>query len=171
MIRIMYWNINNFGKNRFFFPKKRARDGGGYDYTAIKQAQDRLAIVMSSLEAHPPDIFVIVEVTRGMNGLPEGSVVYDASSLNLLEKIRNNATLTPPGTKWHLVPPLISGAGGKAEGIAVFYKSLVSNSQHLHFIGPWGWPGGVITAGGNPVVANSTGSFGNYSSRATCWLE
>lgn len=166
MTTIMYWNIMQFGYNRFFTDEgsvKRRKVTGIGGKQPYEAAQDRLAIVMSSLRAKPPDIFVIVEVNRGINELPEGSVVEDQSSLNLLYQIRADGTLTPNGTEWALVPPLISGEGGKAEGIAVFYKSSVGGNPYLYFGGPWRWPGGPSTAGGNSAVANSTGSFGNYS--------
>jgi hypothetical protein len=165
----MYWNIDKFGYERFFTDdgrntKKRKRTGIG-GLQPWEAADQRLDIVMSSLVANPPDIFVVVEVNRGLDGIPQGSVVFDASSLRLLDEIRNNPILTPANTEWHLVPPLISGAGRRAEGIAVFYKSQVGGNPHLYFVGPWRWPGGGYIAGGNlanAVAASGAGGFGHY---------
>lgn len=149
-IRIMYWNVNNFGKNRFFSDDiKRPRDGSGPSGTGSNSpsvaAQNRLNHLINNLTAGQapggvafiPDIFIIVEVNTGSLGLPEGEILDEGSSYLLLDKIRANPILSPVAPApyancWCLVPPLVSGSRGRAEGIAVFY-----NSTKLQFIGPY----------------------------------
>ncbi|WP_444890506.1 hypothetical protein [Microbulbifer sp. DLAB2-AA] len=152
-IKIMYWNVNNFGYERFFTDsRKSGRDDGPQGrggLRAYQAAQQRLQHLISNLTdgvvpaglAIVPDIFVMVEVQRGMNGLAEGQTVYDASAASLLDVLKVTPALNANNEAWCLVPPLISGLGGVAEGIAVYY-----NATKLQFIGPYVWPAPVVGA-------------------------
>ncbi|KMQ64619.1 hypothetical protein ACM46_10235 [Chryseobacterium angstadtii] len=93
-----------------------------------------------------PDILVIIEATTGTDGLPEGETVDESSSYYLMQEIRQRTG----NNNWYLVPPLVSGTEGRAEGIAVLY-----NSANLIFTGPWRWPGGDGPAGSVAAIPNA----------------
>jgi len=115
MARILYWNIQNFAFNKIANP------------AAPLDAMRRLLQILSNLGVNTPDIFVVVEVSTG--GGPVGSPVTGAGangSMELLSWIRGNIA-----GNWFLVPPLISGTGGFAEGVAVYY-----NAATVAFTGP-----------------------------------
>lgn len=130
MATIMYWNIQNFAFNKIANP------------AAPLDALRRLLKILSNLAVNIPDIFVVVEVSTG--GGPIGSPVTGAGangSMELLAWIR----AAIPGN-WFLVPPLISGTGGFAEGVAVYY-----NANTLAFTGP-----NVLRATGGGALVSVT---------------
>lgn len=153
MTRIMYWNVNNFGNERFFCAqyrkvKRRKLNQGGM--SDIDAATDRLDCLCNTIMQHLPDILVIVEATTGTDGLPEGEIIDEPSSYDLMMEIRQRTG----NNNWYLVPPLVSGTQGRAEGIAVFY-----NSANLIFTGPWRWPGGGGPAGSVAAIPNANMGF------------
>lgn len=155
MTRIMYWNVNNFGNERFFCAqyrkaKRRKLNQGGM--SDIDAASTRLDCLCDNIIQNLPDILVIVEVTTGTDGLPEGEVIDERSSYDLMMEIRQRTG----NNNWYLVPPLVSGTHGRAEGIAVFY-----NSAHLIFTGPWRWPGGYGPAGSAADIPDNQMRFYN----------
>ena len=116
MRRILYWNIQNFALNKIANP------------AAPLDAVRRRTKILNNLTANTPDIFVVVEVSTG--GGPVGSPVTGAGAngaMELLALIRGAFPLA----NWRLVPPLISGTGGFAEGVAVYY-----NANTVTFTGP-----------------------------------
>jgi hypothetical protein len=140
--RILFWNVNNVGSNSLFpSPKKRKRKGNANDEwvpPGFRRPQDdadaidRLGVLTGVISGAQPDIVSIAEVTTGPGAPAEGTTVNDDAMLKLLRKLRT----ATPFTDWRLVPPLVVGQGGVAEGMAVFYRST-----QLTFLGPWGWSG------------------------------
>ncbi|HEY0737441.1 MAG TPA: hypothetical protein VGD69_21160 [Herpetosiphonaceae bacterium] len=114
MVRILYWNIPGFSLLTIL---------GGPPWAATL----RRNYILSNLTLNTPDIFVVVGVVTG--GGPIGSPITGigaVGALQLLAFIRANVL-----GNWFLVPPLISGVDGAAEGIAVYY-----NDNTVHFTGP-----------------------------------
>ncbi len=152
MIRILYWNIKQFAKNKIDNPDpKRKR---GEEKTGAAASQDRCNVIINALsEATPvPDIFVVVETATG--GGTEGSLINGAGasgSLTLLQKIR-----TKLGPNWMLVPPVILGTGTLSEGVSVYY-----NSKTLAFTGPFYFQGsaGVATKPGTVTPVTYDGDW------------
>jgi hypothetical protein len=153
MTRIMYWNVNNFGTERFFcqqYRKVKRRKLNQGNLSDIDAATDRFDALYATIQQNLPDILVIVEVTTGTDNLPEGEIIDERTSYNLMEELRAR-TGNP---NWYLVPPLVSGTQGRAEGIAVFY-----NSANLTFTGPWRWPGGFGPADSVAAIPNVNMGF------------
>ena len=164
MTRIMFWNINNIGSNSLFpSPKKKKRKGNdnyewlppGYRRPSDDQdALDRLGVLAGVIGGAAPDIVSIAEVVTGPGAPAEGTTVNDVAMMKLLKKLR---TLTP-FNDWRLVPPLVVGQGGVAEGMAVFYRST-----QLKFLGPWGW------SGANSAGIAALGGVGNLAQYGAPW--
>lgn len=141
MARILYWNIKNFTDKRINSTKRqKVRDDD--EWGAIPPGRQCLNVVTSTLTrptaagvAVQFDFIIVVEVV-GTGGNPaEGQLVDGegrAGCLNLLGIIRNVA---PGGINWMLVPPVVTGAGGMREAVAVYYRSDL-----WHFLGPLTWP-------------------------------
>ena len=136
MTRVLYWNINNFSKNKIL-------NDVGPD-PAFQMSQDRLAhIVKQVVQPNPPDIFIVEECYARVRevGYPGGIINTDGSIcfavLLLLDELRK---LDPA---WCLVPPLKVGNLGFCEGVAVYYKA-----QNLQFTGPavYSLQGGLFMA-------------------------
>lgn len=157
-IRLMYQNVNNFGYDRFFTDSpKKPRDGGIGGLRFCDAAQARRNVLTNTIVNANPDLISIVEVNRGQNGILPGNLVFDLSAARLLHRINALGLASPAGARtYKLVPPIVTGAGGRAEGVAVFYDTTV-----LQFLGPWAWPGGqgpantaaAIVGGGGVVTA------------------
>lgn len=140
MPRILYWNIENFAigkltqlfvKRQFGGRPRRANDAKGQYILDTLNATDQAGALLD------PDFVVVVEVSTGR--APGGSLVTGAGAegaLLLLDHLQNT-----PARYWHLVPPLVLGAGGNAEGIAVYYRS-----DRWRFTGPWYWNGATAQA-------------------------
>ncbi|MCP4262040.1 MAG: hypothetical protein GY774_31755 [Planctomycetes bacterium] len=164
--RILYWNIENFAINKINNPSIRKRQRGS-DMSEQDASHDRRNFIGHILAENLPDIFVVVEVEAG--AVPVGPVLNgqlvrnsgEQGCMELLNTIRAWATAAIPpfaGTSWSLVPPLISGAAGRAEGIAVFYRD-----DRLYFVGPYYWPAGAPPVPSNgPSVDRAAGANGPY---------
>lgn len=145
MTRVLYWNVLGFGPNGLYPPSsgKRGRRGDDDDEYGVpaapKDAADRRGVLRNVVTALTPDIISIVEVLPG--GAVEGTPVVNAAVKSMLGTLR----AAVPGANYRVVPPLVTGAGRRAEGIAVFYAAA-----NLRFLGPWGWggAGAVDPAGG-----------------------
>ncbi|HEX8231253.1 MAG TPA: hypothetical protein VF826_18385 [Chloroflexia bacterium] len=137
MTRILYWNIQDFSINKILNPvtNKRKRGSAVSEHAA---SLDRRQLILQNLTENTPQIFVVVEVSTAAGAA--GSVITGGGAngtWKLLEEMRAAAALAPPPlAEWCVVPPLTSGTGGFAEGIAVFY-----DASALHFVGPYKWPG------------------------------
>ena len=151
MIRILFWNVNNFSKNKMF------NDSTWADFLASTDRQGHM--VDEVIMPNPPDIFAMVEVYSRVREVGiEGTVLNpDADAgegvLILLKEFRRKL-----GQHWCLVPPLNLGEGGNREAVAVFY-----NSQKLQFIGPymyWNPVQGVPKA--QPPDANLLNRIADY---------
>jgi hypothetical protein len=138
MTRLLYWNVNNFSSLSLYPPMqgKRPRKGNDDpDYgepAEVNDAADRRNILLNVVAAVQPALISIVEVKPGpvgALGIAEGQVIPDRGSYDLLWDMRRRT-----GIAYRLVPPVVSGTGRRAEGIAVYY-----DEAQLQFLGPWGW--------------------------------
>jgi len=143
--RVMYWNIENFGINKFF-------------PTAYDANSQRGRFIRRTIQQVNPDILVVVEVQTG-NGNGEGNLVTMPAGGNGTILLKAILGVDIPG-QWSFVPPLISGAGGQREGIAVFFKNNVVN-----FAGPYKWLGAGGGQGAVPVnsMANAVAYGGPWN--------
>jgi len=157
MIRILYWNINNFSRNKIF----NDTDDQSYDESTDRSRH----IVSQVMGANVPDIFVIVEVYSRIREVgAEGTVLSSDGNagfgaLLLLDEIRQRH-----GNHWCLVPPLNIGGGGMREAVAVFY-----DATKLQFAGPYGWwlrPNAFGQS--QPITAGTVGGLTNYPQD---WLD
>ncbi|REJ50631.1 MAG: hypothetical protein DWQ58_14970 [Microcystis aeruginosa TA09] len=141
MTKILVWNIQNFTNGRIN-PTAKAKKAKNVQETI------RLNHILDTLRSNPPDIFSVLEVQPGSRKLNDGDLVQgtgEQGCLFLLNAINNDPQLgdlnnpLPANRKpWRIVPPLVSGAGGRTEAVAVFYNSLT-----VKFMGPSQWKGGV----------------------------
>lgn len=162
MTRVLYWNIESFGYNKIR-PLTTKRDRTGALIPDLNAA-DRLALILAHITAFNPDIFVVVETASGPSNGP-GSLISPTGGwqgcVELLLRIRN---LT--GLAWNLVPPLVVGQAGRAEGVAVFYKPVipagggVAAGRRL-FTGPNAWSPAGNGISFNPTVLPAPAA-GNY---------
>ncbi|WP_339425730.1 hypothetical protein [Pseudomonas proteolytica] len=162
MTRVLYWNIESFGYNKIR-PLTTKRDRTGALIPDLNAA-DRLALILAHITAFNPDIFVVVETASGPSNGP-GSLISPTGGwqgcVELLLRIRN---LT--GLAWNLIPPLVVGQAGRAEGVAVFYKPVipagggVAAGRRL-FTGPNAWSPAGNGISFNPTVLPAPAA-GNY---------
>ncbi|MGH3686622.1 MAG: endonuclease/exonuclease/phosphatase family protein [Pseudonocardiaceae bacterium] len=111
-LRIMVWNIQNFGratiKNNMSF---------GYIVDSIKEVNPAILVVIEGKSGNEPA------------GLPGLIVRRDSAvavaTIALLEALRKFSS------NWYVVPPRTHGSSGMREGITVFFKSDL-----VHFCGP-----------------------------------
>ena len=143
MTRLMYWNINAFGHGALFGQRPGDPDPE-WDAPADQNAIDRRTLLLDLVEALEPDIISIVEVQPGAGAPAQGTPIADNTAFELLQLLRNVAG------EFQLVPPLVSGTGGRAEAVAVYYKG-----DELDFLGPWGFGGAAAD-----TVANLGGVAG-----------
>lgn len=137
MARVLYWNIKNFTDARIN-AKKRKREPDDDDFDAAPPGHQVLDAIVDTLsltaEGGVPvqlDFIMVVEVCGTGNNPAEGDLVDGegrTGCLTLLASIRANL---PGGVAWMLVPPVVTGAGGKREAVAVYYRS-----DRWHFLGP-----------------------------------
>jgi hypothetical protein len=158
MTTIMYWNVEQFSLNKI--DSTVAPDDGGYADNGTKGTA-RLNFLLNCLQPANGNIdaFVLVEVKPGNQNNGAGNVINGnagKAARRLLAQIRtalnNNA--------WCLVPPIVSGAGGRREAVAVYY-----NSNNLYFLGPRNglayaakWQAGLpnrTIPGNRPINANA----------------
>jgi hypothetical protein len=95
-------------------------------------SQDRLAQIRRVFTNTQPDIFVMLELHNRSVGVA-GTLVNNLTSggrgaIRLLTEIRQ----ATGNNNWFMVPPIVTGAGGKAEGVGVYY-----NGNTVRFTGPW----------------------------------
>ncbi|AZF16883.1 hypothetical protein [Pseudomonas sp. R3-18-08] len=162
MTRVLYWNIESFGYNKIRpLSTKRNRAGA---FIPDLNAADRLALILAHITAFNPDIFVVVETASGPSHGP-GSLISPTGGwqgcVELLLRIRNLTGLT-----WNLVPPLVVGQAGRAEGVAVFYKPVIPAGPGVAagrrlFTGPNAWSPAGNGISFNPTVLPAPAA-GNY---------
>jgi hypothetical protein len=129
MIRILFWNINNFSLGKIYDNDTRS----DIELSEAEKATDRLKhILMEVFYVTNPDIFVIVEVFGRATDGSEGTLFTPQSDAVTGLELLLNLMRVFYGNTWCLVPPINLGAIGPREGVAVFY-----NSRNLQFIGPY----------------------------------
>jgi hypothetical protein len=145
-VRILYWNIEKFGINKFNDPDNHTRR----PRTSLNRSQashERLDYIWEHLVAAAPDIIVIVELTTARDGA--GYLVRGGSgttaTLQFLDIIR-----AATQESWGLVPPLQTGG---REAVAVYYRL-----DKFVFAGPYLWPGGGGRAF-EPADGHQTGIY------------
>jgi hypothetical protein len=126
MIRILYWNVNNFSRNKIW--------NDHTTFEAWEASQDRLRhMIQQVIGRNVPDIVVIVEIQSrirevGMEGTQiNPNANNGAGVISLLAEMRDAF-----GEHWSIVPPLNLGMQGRREAMAVLYDTRV-----LQFGGPW----------------------------------
>jgi hypothetical protein len=119
MVRILAWNIQTFGDNKF--------NANTWDRVGWRELY-----IISTIQLVRPDILVVIEPRSGGGGqgklMPEkGAGTRGVLALLNLLRAKDNS--------WCVVPPQILKAGtGYNEGIAVFFKSTA-----VEFQGPLMW--------------------------------
>lgn len=150
MIRILYWNLENFSSAKIGLggapaPIPVAPPGAAPPLTPALAAANRFHYIVTSVMGgvlaggQIPDIIVVVEVyVRDNNVNVEGTVINDFGNagrgvIALLNRLRVNSVLgaLAAGTNWCVVPPLKLGEFGRTEAVAVFY-----NAARVQFVGP-----------------------------------
>ena len=135
MIRILYWNIKDFARNKIENPDTR-RIQKGSSLSLLSASDCRCEYILDhvrsrdcTLPSVDPNILVIVEVETRYDGRGRlvdpngflGSYLF----LNELRKLNSD---------WMLVPPLQTGPN---EGVSVYYRA-----SSLVFTGPHAFTGG-----------------------------
>ncbi|TGL49315.1 hypothetical protein EHQ61_12720 [Leptospira wolffii] len=147
MTRIMYWNVSDFGNNRFFSASNQRDRSAPRPLTHQQTAAARLGILTNAILALNPDIFVLLECRfgNGVGAAAEGSAATDNSAATLLLWLRANVD-----PNFQLVPPIKLGTGARPECVAVFYKGVIAAAAapvpalNRFFAGPYYWPGGAV---------------------------
>lgn len=142
MTRILFWNIENFSKNKISHEslETTAGHGGLSDWEASRQ---RLEVIASVVLDTAPDVFVIVEVCTGDTGVARSLITDTGGARGCRELLDHLRTFQ---ADWRLVPPIIVGTGGLAESVAVFYRGATATGGTRYFTGPDRWLG--ATTGG-----------------------
>lgn len=146
MPRIMYWNIENFAIDKLLRYTRKRVYGGRPKYENDIKGQYILDTISSTDQAGAalmPEIFIVVEVSTGR--VPGGSLITGAGSAGALFLLNQLQTLN---ANWRLVPPLVLGTMGSAEGIAVYFRNDL-----WQFVGPWYWNGANAQAGAGGAAA------------------
>jgi len=135
-MRVMMWNIQDFTINK--------RNNNKWDH-----AQQRWNHILDTIQRVNPDIFVLIEVESG--GAQAGKICGGTAQQGVLRLLMDlQAHPMNNFNTFRVVPPIVSGIGGKREGIAVFFKS-----NNLRFMGPYVWDGNDAVPARNrqgPVV-------------------
>jgi len=119
-LRVMLWNIQDLRI-------------GKLNPAPHDPNRERAAYIVDSVMRTNPSIVVVVEIETGWPapGLSLGYLVTPdqggEAAAWILDTLRN----AQPLRDWRLVPPVISGGGGKKEGIAVFF-----DNNQVNFRGP-----------------------------------
>jgi hypothetical protein len=125
-MRIMAWNVQNFRS-------KRPALAGSLQRPILHALYPGVAVTPTV------DVFAILEVFNRAYNTPVGAPL-PAKSLGtkavLLLNQELHARAVPGVVDWRLVPPLSLGAGGRSEGVAIFY-----NAAKVEYLGPNGWYG------------------------------
>ncbi len=139
MPRILYWNVNNFTADRIRVAgHKRSRDD---DYGAPSPGVIHRQVMRDTFRpglmgfVQDLDFIVIVEILGTGGGVVEGQLVADngrQGCRDLRQLIRQGV---PGGNSWRLVPPIVTGAGGRREAVAVYFRD-----DRWYFLGPQALP-------------------------------
>ena len=121
MTRIMMWNIQDFSISK-------------YNNSKWDKARQRWNYILNTIQLINPDIFVLLEVGAANEAGRIATGKSEQGVLQLLTDLRAHPLNNFP--QFQVVPPIVSGQGGKRESIAVFFKST-----NLQFTGPWVWDG------------------------------
>ena len=155
MTRIVYWNIQQFSENKLdtieyvvrgHLQRKRVR----VDYT------QRRTLIRRHFIATNADIVVVVEVSTGINA-PATTMIYESGGWNGLETMLTYLRGVDAASNWNLVPPIVVGQMGLAEGVGVFYKSTILDGGgavvgQRYFTGPNKFTGGAFGASFDPTL-------------------
>jgi hypothetical protein len=150
MLRIMTWNIERFGVNKFMT--------SWWDTTAQRQTY-----IVSTIQTAHPDVLVVIEVqTNAVAGF--GGLLSDTSGGPAVQALLWHLRAAFPADNWSAVPPLIlTPLGGYSEAVAVLYKAT-----RLKFEGPLMWNGAaavpLVPGGGVAYVGLWAGSLPNRPS-------
>jgi hypothetical protein len=164
MTKILVWNIENFGINKFSNPS--GRRGAGVGGMTLQQASHfRRNVFINVVNASNPDIIIVVEVSSG-DTWPNDLASLTGGMAGCIDLL---AALQGALPAWRLVPPMRIGQGGKAESVGVFFRATSTVAGQVinrFFTGPNRWTGGYIgnsvnvgagaaypvAAGGNPDI-------------------
>jgi hypothetical protein len=144
MSRVLYWNISKFALNKIANPRQPV------------QSQSRRQLVSDVLTQSNADIIIVGEVSA--RGIPEGQLLRGqgyAGCQRLLQLLQ----AADAAGDWRLVPPIGVGVGGKAEGVAVYYRGVTAAGGERIFTGPRRWSNAVP---GSPLPAASAAPSGHY---------
>jgi hypothetical protein len=164
--KILVWNIQKFGINKFNNPSmKRGKNIGGL--TKQRASAQREVLLDSILQATDPDILVVIEVSSG-DKYPE-SLASRTGGMNgcvaMLARLRG--MLGAPD--WRLVPPLRLGRGSIAESMGVFYKGQSTNAgvvTNRYFTGPNLWTAGRLSVRPGAAAAAAYAAVGGVDLNA-----
>lgn len=153
MTRLLYWNIENFARNKID-DRSMKRKKPGSSLNDHEKSVDRKDHILWLIREVNPDIFILVEVETAFRGV--GQLVKGDGRdgvIKLLDHMRNELN-----HDWMLVPPLQTGHN---EAVAIFYRST-----NRHFTGPYVWPGGHAAVpqqhGAGVVPANYPARYVNF---------
>lgn len=138
-IRIMMWNVENFSISK--------RNNNTWDRNQLRWNH-----ILDTIRQVNPDIFVLIEV--GSGGVAAGAIATGGAAAGVL-RLFDDLNSPPPPPVFSVVPPIVSGKGGKREGIAIFFKHA-----NLRFTGPWVWNG---TASSPPRLRTGTVTRSPYN--------
>ena len=140
MTKLLVWNIERFSDSKINkLSTKYVTAAGQVNrkyLTESDHADIRLNHILDNLLSNVPDMFAIIEVSQGSlaPALPLPLGYGEQGCITLLRAINANLILSPGGGDWKIVPPLLTGTGGKREAVAVYYKPAV-----VTFEGPNRW--------------------------------
>ncbi len=147
-MRIMTWNIQDLSISKFL--------SSDSDPSNLRQFY-----LHSTIRQVNPDIMIILEVeTSREDERSQGSIVSDTSGGPAIRQLLWLLQATDSRSRWAVVPPVILGAGGKKEGIAVFFKASVVDFQGPSVVGP---------AIYNHQIQESTSPGGQFMEWADPW--
>ncbi|MDU9050402.1 MAG: hypothetical protein Q3M30_16275 [Candidatus Electrothrix sp. Rat3] len=145
MTQILFWNLMNFSIKRI----------QGTTKANAPLAAQSLQNILSAVQGNAPaDIFALIELPPGPGGVKaQGNLIKKGSSSQGVITLMSDLNKAAGGktNPWKIVPPVVTGTGGKAEGLAVFYRS-----DKLKFVGPWKHTGILGGATQFPGVNPST---------------
>ncbi|AIK95630.1 hypothetical protein [Candidatus Odyssella acanthamoebae] len=146
MTRIVFWNLLKFTMKRINDPKNVAASAAA------------LNNILNVFKKNTPDIFALIELPCGKGG-KQGELVGKGSAYQGALQLLKQLNALPGAPVWDLVPPIVTGAGGRREGIVVFF-----NKNTVQFQGPWKFDG---TTTRDPTSPLPPGGWKDYS--ATHW--
>jgi hypothetical protein len=143
MTRVLFWNIEKFGKNKIDDPRmqplKRKRKAAAPVNTSgeAQKSAERFTVIKNVITAMAPDILFVVEVNSGEG--PESVLAAGESGIEGTKRLLTWLRTLDPN--WRLVPPLKVGGYAKTESAGVFYRGQTGSIQR-YFTGPNLWSGG-----------------------------